>query len=1110
MASTIRVTNVNSVAPGGFFELLVELSSDQATEVLASDLLFRYDPTKLSLLGVEQGALALTSGWATPVTSESTAGQVRTSQFGTSGLVNGSGTLLRLRFEALNTATGLVAVELDQPNSIGLSEGAVAFTAINGNVTIEEAGVAARPIGEYGQVQLNLTTTVDPWVTVSLSNTYNSPIIITGDPSLNDGSPAAVRIQNVTGNSFQIRLQEPYSEDGNHALETIPFIVVEAGEWQLSDGTRISAGKQTGAKLTSAGFDPVAFGSAFASTPTVVTQVQTTNGPDWVVTRTKDISTSGFSLSMQEEEAINNSGHAAEQIGWLAIDQGSSNDGDTAIVANTSSRVFTNNLRSELFGTTFTSAPTLIGKLSSYFGADPANARISSVSQTEFSALIKEDQSRDAEIAHGAEEISSIAIAGISGLLQGNAYTSIIEQGQGTGGTISADGPLEEGVTLSAPRVSGDPNGDTTWDATGADPAYQWLKNGVAIANATANAYTVPLNSIDVAAETASYSVEIIYTDAQGFRNTNAPVTTDAVSVAKANNIVPSGSTIGEYGQAELSLSAATNPWVTVNLTKTYNNPVIIAGDPSLNDGSPVAVRIQNVTGNSFQIRLQEPYSEDGNHALETIPFIVVEAGEWQLSDGTRISAGKQTGAKLTSAGFDPVAFGSAFASTPTVVTQVQTTNGPDWVVTRTKDISTSGFSLSMQEEEAINNSGHAAEQIGWLAIDQGSSNDGDTAIVANTSSRVFTNNLRSELFGTTFTSAPTLIGKLSSYFGADPANARISSVSQTEFSALIKEDQSRDAEIAHGAEEISSIALEGSSGLLEGASYLQSNIVDFAELGNAVINSNWQAISFTKSYVNPVIVISDPSFNGADPATVRVRNLSSTGVEIRIQEPNYKDGAHGNEQVSWMVMEAGSYELSDGTRIAAGSYKSSLLSTAGFETIDLSQYGFSGTTSPVLLTQVETFQGSDWVTTRVKKDPLNPLAIQVSMQEEERNNSGAHAQETIGWIAVNPGRTGDGDTIIEAGITPNRFTNQAATQSFGGAFASMPGLIGKLGSFNGADPANIRFRQIGTSGFTALVTEEQSFDTEVAHTSEKVDYFAFDQANKILSGIKLDIINAV
>ena len=59
-------------------------------------------------------------------------------------------------------------------------------------------------IGESG----NLEAVGTHWQTVSLSQSYDNPIVVTGPISLNGGAPVTTRIRNVQSDSFEIRLRQ--------------------------------------------------------------------------------------------------------------------------------------------------------------------------------------------------------------------------------------------------------------------------------------------------------------------------------------------------------------------------------------------------------------------------------------------------------------------------------------------------------------------------------------------------------------------------------------------------------------------------------------------------------------------------------------------------------------------------------------------------------------------------------------------------------------------------------------------------------------------------------------------------------------------------------------
>lgn len=278
--------------------------------------------------------------------------------------------------------------------------------------------------------------------------------------------------------------------------------------------------------------------------------------------------------------------------------------------------------------------------------------------------------------------------------------------------------------------------------------------------------------------------------------------------------IAPSGDqVIGEYNTLQVN-----HQWQTVSLDNTYDNPVVIVSDPTLNGSDPAAIRIRNVTDKTFQLQLQEPNYRDGRHTKESVSYVVMEAGDWAFANGARISAGTQVSNTLTSRGFDSVAL-EDFRDTPAILSQVQTANGGDWVTTRMRNQSNNGFQLAMQEEEALNKGGHANETIGWVALSQGVASDGDTLLQGGMTGRFLGSDRKSVQFKEAFDTAPSVIAKLGSFYGADTANLRLDEISNLSFGARVHEEQSLDRELNHTNESVTFLALEGTSGILTGTS---------------------------------------------------------------------------------------------------------------------------------------------------------------------------------------------------------------------------------------------------------------------------------------------------
>ncbi|MFC3616002.1 calcium-binding protein, partial [Lutimaribacter marinistellae] len=134
------------------------------------------------------------------------------------------------------------------------------------------------------------------------------------------------------------------------------------------------------------------------------------------------------------------------------------------------------------------------------------------------------------------------------------------------------------------------------------------------------------------------------------------------------------------------------------------------------------------------------------------------------------------------------------------------------------------------------------------------------------------------------------------------------------------------------------------------------------AETGSLFLSSDAVTVSLQRSYVAPVVVAFVSTENGFQPVNVRVSGVSGDSLTLRLQEPNYLDGSHFNETVHYMVVEEGTWVLPDGTLLEAGTLQSNLLSSQGFESV---AFEAEFDTAPVILSQVQSANGADFVTTR-------------------------------------------------------------------------------------------------------------------------------------------------
>ena len=252
-------------------------------------------------------------------------------------------------------------------------------------------------------------------------------------------------------------------------------------------------------------------------------------------------------------------------------------------------------------------------------------------------------------------------------------------------------------------------------------------------------------------------------------------------------------------------IARANHNWQTIELPRSFTDPVVVAGGASRVGGHQGVVRIRNVTSDSFQIRFQEWDYLDGRHAFENISYFVIEAGQHELTDGTIIMAGV---VEARHEAVVEVEFPGDFTAEPVVLGQVMTNNGPASVTDRIHDVSESGFEVRMQEEEDADHR-HNRETIGWIAIQKGNAISGETSMHAMVDSNV--NHIRKTInFGDIGgASNPVIFSDMQTRKGGDPATVRHWRSDTNSVNLMIEEEQSSDDEIAHIGEAVGILAME-------------------------------------------------------------------------------------------------------------------------------------------------------------------------------------------------------------------------------------------------------------------------------------------------------------
>ncbi len=352
--------------------------------------------------------------------------------------------------------------------------------------------------------------------TIQLNQTYQNPVIFAQPLSYHGGDPATVRITDIQADQFMAYLQEPNYKDGRHTLESFTYLVLEAGSWQLDNGALLEVGSiQTDLVTGGEAWADVSFSQAFDADPILFSQVQTSNDSDFVRTRQRAATADGFQLALEEEEALKNTGHDLETVGWFAITPGTGTWNGLSYQAGETPDSVRHQFYTLEFDTPFTVAPSFLGNIATFDGSDPSGLRYRNLTNSQVQIKIEEDQSLDSETGHTTEVINFLALGG-SGLLTGLAVG------------CSSAGVLDFSNTSFSINEDGVPVTEVTVNRTGGSSgnvsATLWLDDGTAIAPAdydptpisvefadgqTTQTVSIPIieDSVDEADETLTLSL---------------------------------------------------------------------------------------------------------------------------------------------------------------------------------------------------------------------------------------------------------------------------------------------------------------------------------------------------------------------------------------------------------------------------------------------------------------------------------------------------------------------------------------------------------------------------------------------------------------------------
>lgn len=566
-----------------------------------------------------------------------------------------------------------------------------------------------------------------------------------------------------------------------------------------------------------------------------------------------------------------------------------------------------------------------------------------------------------------------------------------------------------------------------------------------------------------------------------------------------------------ETGAMEIGTATATSSWTTIPLTNTYTKPVvqvtILDGN---NPNSPVATRVRNASGNSFDVKLQFPTDSFAPVTTnsETISYMVVEAGAWELGDtGIKVEADIDEDVATVGNSTDGYPIGDIITYThsyntfPIIFHQVMSDNDSDWISSYVSDDSVrtvvpqyDAFQISLSGGQATRT--HDPEDVGYIVFQSETTGTAggvpfETDVTGDVV-RGYTNPHRTEALDNTYATTPIGFVSQISMDDTDGSWAMLDSLSTTNITVYEDEDQTVDRERSHSTEDIA-YAVFGSAGTF--------TLNDWSFLRDPI------TVELEQTYTNPVVVTMPYITSDLhSPFSTRVYDVQPDSFTLRLDFPPDNFGTetlHYSEPVYYMVMEAGQWQMGD---MKVEAHLEEDISTVAHITSWTGvrmAYDHTYTSNPLVLHQVMSDNDPTWISSWVsapgnRTNPPTTAGFDLALNATQVVTSYTHAPEDIGWIAFEDValdeyegtefRTHFGRDAMRG------HSDSCTTYTHGGTYADGGIILASQMGMDGIDGTWLTSCSVSDTAIGFQAEEDQSYDSERSHTDEDYALMVFEE----------------
>jgi PKD repeat protein len=166
-------------------------------------------------------------------------------------------------------------------------------------------------------------------------------------------------------------------------------------------------------------------------------------------------------------------------------------------------------------------------------------------------------------------------------------------------------------------------------------------------------------------------------------------------------------------------------------------------------------------------------------------------------------------------------------------------------------------------------------------------------------------------------------------------------------------------------------------------------------EAGEVEVTPQWQRITFSSAFVEPIVVVSAASIPASAMPRLAIRHVAPTGFDIRVQPLDDVTGTHPAALASFLVLERGTYTLEDGSQMEAGS-----IPAPPSDTSHMLSFSRRFDRVPVVMTTITSVGESAAMASRLQSVTRSGLRVHLHGQDADAQ---ASLPKTLSYVAWEP-----------------------------------------------------------------------------------------------------------